>query len=221
MNGSARIGFALTIRLGFGNSRQTLIIMRGQAVPKYDYEVERAAQVLAYFALRAKNRALNILKAMKLVYLADRESIRRFGEPMLDEPRFSMKRGPVNHMTYQLASGQEDQPAEWSRYLHARDQSHDIAVRGNITFSSLGELSEDDVECLDAVWRQFGWMDEHVLCAWTHKPENVPEWTNPNGGRKPISLADMLAAVGVPDARQRAEDLEHRGSLKQLVEAVR
>lgn len=190
-------------------------------MPKYDYEVERAAQILAYFALQAKGRALNILKAMKLVYLADRESIRRFGEPMLEEPRYSFPRGPVNHMTYELATKRDGHPAEWSRYLHSRANGNDIAVRGNVVFSALGELSEDDVECLDAVWREFGWMDEHVLCAWTHKPENVPEWSNPHGGRKPISLADMLAAVGIPDARLRAEDLEHRGSLKLLVEVAR
>lgn len=61
-------------------------------------------------------------------------------------------------------------------------------------------------------------MDEHVLCAWTHK--NVAEWSDPEGGRREITLASMMSALAVPDARRRAEDLEYRGSLKQLVEAA-
>lgn len=214
-------GFTLTIRFGIGRRHANLVIQRGRPMPQYNYEVERAAQILSYFALRAKGRALNILKAMKLVYLADRESIRRCGEPLLEEPRFALPRGPVNHMTYQLATRRDDHPVEWSRYVQSRGDGHDIAVRDEVDFESLDELSQIDIECLDAVWQKFGWMDEHVLCAWTHKPENVPEWTDPYGGRKPISLAAMMEALEVPDAHRRAEDLEHRGSLRQHLSASR
>lgn len=218
---SGNINFTLTIRLGFGRSASILLIQRGRSMPCYNYEVERAAQILAYFALRARGRALNILKAMKLVYLADRESIRRTGEPLLEEPRFSLPRGPVNHMTYQLASKRNGHPSEWSRYLLSRGNGNDLAVRGSIRFDHLDELSEADIECLDAVWHEFGWMDEHVLCAWTHKAQNVPEWSDPAGGRKPIALADIMAALDVPDASLHAERIETRGSLKQLVAVTR
>lgn len=221
MTTGTKRGFTLTIRLGFGRNRATLLIQQGRSMPKYHYEVARAAQILAYFALRTKTRSLNILKAMKLVYLSDRESIRLCGEPLLEEPRFALPRGPVNHMTYELAGARAGHPVEWTRYLYSRGEGNDITVRGNVGFSALDELSESDIECLDKVWRDFGWMEEHVLCAWTHKPENVPEWSDPKGGRLPITLESMMTALAIPNARRRAEDLEHQGNLKQLVEATR
>ena len=70
------------------------------------FNARKAAQVVAYLANKAPNGRLNILKAIKLVYLADRESLRQSGFPILDDDRFSMPHGPVNSTTLRLANGE-------------------------------------------------------------------------------------------------------------------
>ncbi len=51
------------------------------------YNPVKAAQVIAYLAYKEPGKTLDVLKAIKLVYLADRESITQFGAPILDESR--------------------------------------------------------------------------------------------------------------------------------------
>lgn len=167
------------------------------------YEPKKAAQLIAYLILKSGQDRLNVLKTIKLVYLVDRESIKRFGFPVLDEKRCSMPHGPVNSMTYSYVAGDYDADAAgWSEYL--RDSAnHMIALAAdNIDPDDLDELSEADIECADAVWERFGHMDQWQLRDWTHDPRNVPEWEDPNGSSTVIPVQRIMHAVGVQDAEQ-------------------
>ena len=90
------------------------------------FNARKAAQVVAYLANKAPNGRLNILKAIKLVYLADRESLRQSGFPILDDDRFSMPHGPVNSTTLRLANG-ELEDASWSEIIADRS-NHELSV---------------------------------------------------------------------------------------------
>ena len=170
------------------------------------YEPKRAAQLIAYLILKSGRGKLNILKAIKLVYLIDRESIKRFGFPVLDEKRCSMPHGPVNSMTYDHINGvYDDDESGWSAILTDRE-NHNIALANReIRPDELDELSEADIECADAVWGQFGHMTKLQLRDWTHDPRNVPEWEDPNGGSTEIPLQRILHAVGVANADEFVE----------------
>lgn len=170
------------------------------------YEPRKAAQLIAYLILKAGGQSLNVLKAVKLVYLVDRESIRCFGFPVLDEKRCSLPHGPVNSLTYGYISGSYDpEQSGWSDYLRDRE-NHTIALaRQGIVADELDELSEADIACADAVWEQFGHMNQWQLRDWTHEPRNVPEWEDPNGGSAEIPLQRILNAVGVENAEDFLE----------------
>jgi len=64
----------------------------------------KAAQVCAFFAMKAGNR-INILKLMKLLYLCERESMRRFESPLIYDHFVSMDHGPVLSRTLDLLNG--------------------------------------------------------------------------------------------------------------------
>ncbi|OJU02759.1 MAG: hypothetical protein BGN83_16045 [Rhizobium sp. 63-7] len=170
------------------------------------YEPRKAAQLIASLILKTGGQSLNVLKAVKLVYLVDRESIKRFGFPILDEYRVSMPRGPVNSLTYSHINGEFDLDAcGWSEFLEDR-AGHLIALsNSNVTPDDLDELSDADLECVNAVWEEFGGMNQWQLVEWTHDPKNVPEWEDPNGGSVVIPLQRILHSVGVDDADQFAE----------------
>lgn len=167
------------------------------------YEPKKAAQLIAALIIRSGRHSINILKAVKLVYLADRESIKRFGFPILDELRVSMPHGPVNSVTYRHINGEYDlQACGWSDFLEDR-ANHMVALPdAGISVDHLDELSESDLSCIDAVLSQFGHMDKWQLVEWTHDPKNIPEWEDPQGSSTPIPLRRIMQAVGIdnPDA---------------------
>lgn len=165
------------------------------------FEPRKAAQLIAYLILKAGDEKLNVLKAMKLVYLTDRESLRRFGFPVLDDRRCSMPHGPVNSLTYSYVNGEyETEGTGWSDFLMDRENHYIALARGGIEVDQLDELSDADLECADTVWDQFGHMSQWELRDWTHDPKNVPEWEDPHGGSVLIPLQRILNAVGVRDA---------------------
>ncbi len=173
------------------------------------YSPRKAAQSIAFFALNSRDNSINVLKAVKLIYLADRESISRWGTPIQNEKRVSMPHGPVNSSTYSYINGDyELSETGWSDFLEDR-ANHCVALaHNNITVEDLDELSEADILCLKAVWDKFGKMSKWQLRDWTHQQENIPEWEDPNGSSKPIPLEKILYHTNVENSTKQATLIE-------------
>lgn len=184
------------------------------------YNPITAAQLIAYLALKTEGKIINVLKAIKLVYLADRESIKQWGVPILDENRYSMRHGPVNSLTYAHINGEYDLDAcGWSAYLEDRED-HLVAVKNNIFVHDLNELSEADIQCLDAVWEKFGNMNQWQLVDWTHDGKNVPEWEDPNESSKIIPLERIMRVVGVKDSDAQVQLLKGHSEIEKLLKEL-
>jgi uncharacterized phage-associated protein len=170
------------------------------------YNARKAAQVVAYFAVKSPQKRIDVLKVIKLVYLADRESIRTSGFPILDEARVSMPHGPVNSMTYSHIQGEFDlTECGWSEFLRDR-ANHQVSFRHGAQ-EDWDELSEFEIACLDAVWDKFGQMDKWTLVNWTHDPRNVPEWEYPNGSSQLLPIERIMLAVGLENHVSHAEEV--------------
>jgi uncharacterized phage-associated protein len=179
------------------------------------YDPRKAAQTIAYLTVKNGRNPLNILKAVKLVYLADRESVRRFGFPIQDELHYSMPLGPVNSTTYEFIKGevQPERAVGWREFVTDREDHQIGLVDTNINPDDLDELSDAEVSVLDQVWEEFGQLDEWQLVEWTHDHHNVPEWEDPKGSSIPIPLRRMMDALGIENSADReAEVREHRRS---------
>ncbi|MBB3146385.1 putative phage-associated protein [Phyllobacterium trifolii] len=186
------------------------------------YEPKKAAQLIASLIIKSGGQSLNILKAVKLVYLIDRESIQRFGFPILDETRVSMPKGPVNSTTYSHINGEYDlDECGWSEFLEDRE-NHKIALAAEgISIDDLDELSDADIQCVEAVWDKFGQLTQWELVEWTHDPKNIPEWEDPNGGSTVIPLQRILHAVGVEDAEDFVDTAKAHRAIDKSFERAR
>lgn len=179
------------------------------------YNPAKAAHIIAYLALKSPTRMINMLKAIKLVYIADRESLKRFAMPMLEEPRASLPMGPTNSITYDYASGKE-QSAAWSAVLDGR-RNYMLNVKKGIATEDLDELSEAEIETLDQVWNQFGGMDQWQLVNWSHDRKNVPEWQDPGNSSTPIPIERILLALGFENPAEHAQFLQDRSDISTLI----
>lgn len=142
---------------------------------------------------------------MKLLYLAERGSFKRYGAPMIGDRLVSMPHGPVLSITYNHMSGElESAPDGWDSWIadHA-EHTMDLRNRGALTSveDSLLELSDADLAVLDDVWQKFGQMSASALRHWTHK--NCPEWRDPDGSMIPMTPDDLFAALRFSPEQKR------------------
>lgn len=172
------------------------------------FNARKSAQVIAFLISKSGGTSLNVVKAIKLVYLGDRCSVAKFGFPILDEARVSMPRGPVNSSTYRHLNGEVDLDAcGWSDFLEDRAE-HQIGAKKNFSVEDLDELSEADIQCLEQVWEKFGEMNEWALVEYTHNRKNIPEWEDPHGSSNPIPLERMMTMLGIENADEQAALVE-------------
>jgi uncharacterized phage-associated protein len=185
------------------------------------FNARKSAQVIAFFISRSGGTSLNVVKAIKLVYLADRCSIQKFGFPILDEQRVSMPLGPVNSATYRHVNGEVDLEAcGWSEFLEDRAQ-HQIGAKQNFSVEDLDELSEADIQCLEQVWSEFGEMHQWELVKYTHNRKNVPEWEDPNGSSNPIPLERIMTLLGIDNADEQAALVGDHQHIDRLLQSLR
>lgn len=173
-------------------------------IPEW-FNTRKAAQVTAYFALKAGGK-INILRATKLIYLADRLSMERREFTLTGDEFVSMKFGPVNSYTYSYMTGAAPvKQAEWAEFISPR-RGNDLWLSQQIECDDLGELSLSDVKILDDTWDKFKDIgDQFQLAEWTH--EFCPEWKDPSGSSIPINPASIYKILGKEDPVELAEQI--------------
>lgn len=173
-----------------------------ELLTNFPFDAKKAAQVAAFFLIKARERGANVtvLKLMKLMYLAERESYKRFAEPMIGDALVSMPHGPVLSNTLNLINSSPEEReggSHWDEMISDRDGNH-LSIRADAPIQcteDLMELSESDIEILDGIWGQLGKLPALRLRDFTHDPKNCPEWEDPNGSSIPISLDKLLSSM--------------------------
>lgn len=185
------------------------------------YDPRKAAQTIAYFSMKNGSNPLHIVKAVKLVYLADRKSISQSGFPIQDETRVSMKHGPVNSTTYSFINGEYDPTnCGWADYLSDRANHRVGLANSELSVDDLDELSDAEIQVLDDVWEKFGQMSEWNLRDWTHDPDNLPEWEDPGNSSFEIPLERMMHSLAIEEANAQADIVKSLGYARQLVKSL-
>jgi uncharacterized phage-associated protein len=162
------------------------------------FDERRAAEAAAYLLFRAGGK-LPLLKLIKLLYLAERLCLQRYGEPLTGDRLVSMPHGPVLSMTYDLSnSALPSVEGGWETWIADR-AGHMVALRDESKIRSpeqdLQRLSDSDLEVLSETWGQFGHWDRWDLVKYTHS-EACPEWEDPEGSSRPIEHSTLFLKLG-------------------------
>lgn len=139
--------------------------------------VRKATQALNYFAHLAASgaplRELNKMKALKLLFFADRYHLRKYGRTVSDCVYFAMKHGPVASEAKNVAEENDRLAAPERRYARRFVRRKDNYIFGSVADVDESVLSESDREALDFAWKNFGHYTEFELRDITH---HYPEW---------------------------------------------
>ena len=162
----------------------------------------KAVQALNLLASN-KGGAINKMKAIKLIYLADRLHLRKYGRPIVGDMYFAMKLGPVGSRVKRSAELEEGLPEEAFDYAKkyirpSEDKKTVISVKA----PDKDVFSETDLECLKNVYEVFADRDQFELAKLTH---TYPEWSKHERvlkqGKKsvPMEYGDFFSTAGKQD----------------------
>ena len=172
----------------------------------------------AFFMDKENPRQIPILKLVKLLYLADRESIDRYGEPISYDKIVSLDHGPVLSRTLDLINcfvGDKD-GAQWDAWISPR-KANCVSLKKSATRNHLDQLSDADIEVLAFVWNQFGQMSRWEIRDFTH--DQLGEWRDPRGSSLPISEFRVLRALGrnEQEAKEAARLIDEQRGLNHAI----
>lgn len=181
------------------------------------FNARKAAQVAAFF-VNNQGQQIDILKLVKLIYLANRENMRAFGFPIIDDQFVSMPHGPVNSVTLNCINGFGPHADEWDAIITAR-ANHAVGATKVFNRDELDELSDAEFRSLELVWKNFGHMTKWQIRDWTH--ENCPEWEDPNGSAHPIPHSRVFKFLQVPDPEDMADAIEADRNMEDVFARLR
>lgn len=137
------------------------------------YNHRKITQALNFFAIK-EGKPINKMKALKLLWLADRLHLRRYGRTITNDTYYALRNGPVASTASNIASND-------TRYLSAEVAEYSkqfVSAQTHRKFDSIAAVdekvfSQTDRDALREVYEEFGKTDEETLSELSHK---FPEW---------------------------------------------
>jgi len=153
--------------------------------------------------LRERGGRMKYLKLIKLLYLADREALSRWGRPITTDSYFSMDHGPVlGQVLKRIDDGAgPGEPTFWTSHI-VPCGDWDVMLTAD---PSDGQLSKAEDRVLDEVFEQYGHQNRWDIVKYVH---TLPEWQDPSGGAIPIAYRDILKALNKSEGEIRAIENE-------------
>lgn len=182
-------------------------------ISTFETTYKKATQALNLLA-RKKDGRINKMKAIKLIFLADRLHLRKYGRPIIGDRYFAMKLGPVGSLTKniaELSSISVEALAYAKKYIKPSDEKKQTFA--SLKQADLSVFSKTDLECLEAVYHAYSDKDQFELADITH---TYPEWLKHKKeletGKKSIKMDydDFFTALQKRDElfSQNKSDLE-------------
>jgi uncharacterized phage-associated protein len=183
-------------------------------VMRFKFNEQKATQVASMF-LKKHGGTMNYMKLIKLMYLADREALSRWGRPLTGDSYVSMRHGPVlSEVLDKINHGREPHVhSYWHEYI-AVHGAYSVRLKGE--GPALDELSKRERGAIRDINRKFGRMDRWDLVDLLHKV--LPEWKDPGDTSTPIHVRDIFKALNKTELE--IEKIEGELSSLQFVKGV-
>jgi uncharacterized phage-associated protein len=156
----------------------------------FPLRVNKTVQAIGVLFRADRVKRMNYMRLLKLLYIADRDSLNETGRPIVGGAVVAMERGPVLLEVFDLIRGQHREMPLWAEYF--QKDRYDLQL---IKEPDVGKLSRFEIAKLQEIAKRHEEDDEWALSRLTH---TFAEWqkNNPGSSCRPIPLNDILEAVG-------------------------
>lgn len=158
----------------------------------------KSIQAAAVLLNRHEGR-MSRLRLVKLLYIADRESIAETLRPVTGDDIVAMDHGPVPTRIYRLICRRDVESPLWDKFI-TQQGDRDL---GLIADPGKGKLSRYEIAKLGEVADRYRNLKDYKIADITH---DFPEWERnqpPEGSKQEIPLSDILNALGLSAYRDR------------------
>jgi hypothetical protein len=157
---------------------------------RFHFNPEKSTQLAAYLLKKASGSSMSKYVLLKMIYLADREALRRWDLPITGDEPVSMELGPVPSRIYDLTKGGVRFAEIWGSAI-ATSGKRVVFLKSD---PGRDELSDSELKLLDGIWKQFGTFSFEEMKAYCHK---LPEYDqNVGKGSRPIRFEALLSLIG-------------------------
>ena len=142
------------------------------------------------------------LKLLKLLFLADKYHLIKYGRTVTGDEYWAMEYGPVGSVAKDILSFDPNfnsYELKMAKRFIQKEGENDFKPSENIKIEDLDYLSETDKEALDFIVDHFGGKPTFDLVNFTHK---YPEWKKYEEDfkegftkREKIKLVDMISTI--------------------------
>jgi len=139
---------------------------------------------------------MRYMRLLKLLYIADRVSLKETGRPVVGDRVVAMKHGPVLSRVYDCIKGEYPDQLVWDRFFEIVD-CFDIHLK---KAPGVDELCRYEIDVLKRVATDRALKDDWEIVEETHSFE---EWSDPGSTSMPISYQTILRALGREDQSDR------------------
>ena len=182
---------------------------------RFPFNEAKATEVAAHMVERSGGNALSHLALMKMLYIVDREALRRWERPVIGGKYCSMEHGTVISEVLDLMRKIEgiDPSSKWTEHLTKIGNEMRLVDRCPVS-----SLSPGEVRLIDEVFDRHGNADRWELRDLTH---GFKEWENVGKSSKAIRVEAILRAVGKtgPDINRVAKEAAHLNAVRELIGA--
>lgn len=151
----------------------------------------KATQAAARFLGLAGGK-LNYVVLIKLLYLADREALLRWGRPITFDEYFSMHKGPVLSQVLSLINEMPEEESTWNQSI-SEPNRWIVELKRD---AGSDELSEAEEELIDETFDSYKEYIDDPFRLVGHLHKILPEWDKEvsKGHRTPLPVSDILKA---------------------------
>jgi len=177
----------------------------------FRFDERRAVQACALLLQKAGGQS-NYTRVLKLLYLADRRSLKETGQPITGARFVNMTHGPVLSEVYECIK-EDCNDGLWDRHI-VTEGRYDIRL---LMDPGDDELSDFDVDVLTELAEQYAQASYSMMINVVHE---LPEWIDPAPAKvKSLSVADVLRALGDDEETiaAHARTIAHVDGVKKLL----
>jgi uncharacterized phage-associated protein len=167
--------------------------MQFEPIP-FRFNVVKSTQAAA-FLLRMNGGDMDKYLFIKMLYLADRAAIEKWGDPITGDIPVSMEHGPVLSLIYDLTKGDCPQfHSEWSQFVSDADwETNQVFLVGDPGTDDLSRAEQAILKSVFEAFRNYSWKE---MKDYSHK---LQEYEEVGKGSKRIAFSKLLRAVGKND----------------------
>ena len=156
----------------------------------FKLDTRKAIEASATLLRHVQHKLMGRKRLLALLYLADRECLKRTGRPIIGGKLVAMKYGPIHSEVYDLIKGgHKDQP-QWSS--HFENETYNIVLCDELSISA---LSRYEIDLLDEISKKYSGYDDWDVADVTHEFDEYKATYLPETSTC-ISLDSIIDSVG-------------------------